>query len=42
MDDLQTIYIYIERETILHGDAKIWISSSSGENNILRMSVANE
>ena len=37
MDGLHTIYIYRERETILHGDAKIWILSSSGENNILRM-----
>ena len=27
---------------ILHGGAKIWILSSSGENNILRMRVANE
>ena len=27
---------------ILYSGAKIWILSSSGENNILRMSVANE
>ena len=27
---------------ILHGGAKIWILSSSGENNILRMNEASE
>ena len=32
--------LYIGR--ILHGGAKIWILSSSGENIILRMRVANE
>ena len=29
-------------ERILHGGAKIWILSSSGENNILQISEANE
>ena len=41
------MYMYIDnlvecRLRILRGDAKIWILSSSGENNILRMSEANE
>ena len=29
-------------ESILHGGTKTWILSSSGENNILQISVANE